>query len=78
NDLAELGDSRRRSIFGFPETDGGDPGFADMGWCGKVGLADFEMDDLSSLGFEGLGLGEDGIGAFGSERNDAISEGAHG
>ena len=43
------------------------PGFDDVWGRGEIGLADFEVDDVAALGFEGAGFDEDVEGGFGEE-----------
>ena len=59
------GRAARGGVAGLPVLDGFHAGLADVGQGREIRLADFEMQDLAALGFERLGAGQHGVGAFG-------------
>ena len=73
--LAQGRDAGGGVVAGLAVGDGAHAGHGDVGVGVKVGLADLEVDDVAALGFEGLGAGEDDVGALGLEVGDAPGKG---
>ena len=67
NGLPQLGQSRRGAVVGVALLQRFDAGSYDVGGSIEVGLADFEVDDVLALRFEGAGANQNFKGSFGAQ-----------
>jgi hypothetical protein len=74
NRLAEVRESARRSVSRPPFVERALACLDDVRWRWEIGLADFQVDDASTLRFEGARAGEHLEGGLRPNPGHAISE----